>query len=250
MHAAPPLAIAPARGLLRSSAMPTSIKQLPSAERPRERLRASGSAALSDVELVAVIFGGDLACAGEVVARLGGAVGIGRALVAELCEVPGVGPARACQIRAAVELGARAVAAAADPGLPLRSAAQVRELLRDLVHVEQEELHVLALDARHRLVGRFVAARGQANVVLVSPRDVFRRLLREGASGAIFAHNHPSGDPAPSEDDVRLTERLRAGGELLGVPLIDHVILASEGCFSFTQGCLAREPGLRRGGGM
>jgi DNA repair protein RadC len=107
--------------------------------------------------------------------------------------------------------------------------------LADMAALEQEELHVLALDGRHRPLARHVVARGSLNVVHVSPRDVFRRLLRESAAGAIVAHNHPSGDPTPSEDDVDLTRRLHAAGDTVGVPLLDHLVIASGGFHSFAE---------------
>jgi DNA repair protein RadC len=139
-----------------------------------------------------------------------------------------------------MELGGRAADSEAARALPMRCAAQVREHLRGLVSLEQEEMHVLALDARNRLLSDFVVARGGLNVVHVSPRDVFRRLMREGAASAILAHNHPSGDPLPSADDVELTNRLRDVGALVGIPILDHIILGADGHFSFSDGQVIR----------
>jgi DNA repair protein RadC len=220
--------------------MSIGIKQLPSSQRPRERMLTAGPGALSDVELVALLLGGDLGCAGEVVARLGGAAGIRRAVLGELCEIPGVGVARACQIRAAVELGFRAAGAAPDPEAQVHTPAAAHATLRELSRLEQEELHVLGLDARHRAACRFAAARGALNVVHVAPRDVYRRLLREGAAAAIVAHNHPTGDVAPSEEDVLLTRRLRAAGELVGLPLVDHLIIGADAYYSFSENRIVR----------
>ena len=213
----------------------SAIKQLPPSERPRERLLHAGREALSEVELVALLLGGDLRCAADVVSALGGARGLRRAHLGELRALRGVGEARACTLVAALELGRRAGEANADPAPRVPNPAAAAALLADLATLEQEELHVLALDGRHRVVARFVAARGSLNVVHVSPRDVFRRLVREGAAATIVAHNHPGGDPAPSPDDVELTRRLQAAGDLVAVPLIDHVVVATGGFYSFSE---------------
>lgn len=215
--------------------MAVSIKHLPESERPRERLLQAGREALSDVELVALVIGGDLGCAATVVRGLGGARGIHRAVLGELLLLPGVGVARACQLLAALELGRRAQGASEDLGAPLRTPADGVARFRDMTLLEQEELHVIGLDSRHRQITRFVAARGSLNAVHVSTRDVFRRLLREGAAAAIVAHNHPSGDPAPSPADLDLTHRLRAAGELVGVPLLDHLVIGCQGFHSFAD---------------
>jgi DNA repair protein RadC len=215
----------------------SQLKRLPSADRPRERLLEVGREALSDVELVALVIGGDLDCAAALVAALGGAVGLRRAFASELRAVPGIGTARACQLLAALELGRRAMRTSPSGAVPsLRGPAQAAEHLVDLALLEQEELHVIGVDSRHRPLGRFLAARGSLNVVHVAPREVFRRLVRDGAAAAIVAHNHPSRDPAPSVEDGELTARLRAAGELVGIPLLDHLVIAEAGYHSFTDG--------------
>lgn len=219
-----------------------SIKRLPPTDRPRERLHALGPTCLTDTELVALVLGGDLHTATEIVGRVGGASGIRRGAVGQLRDVPGVGEARACQIVAALELGARSASRSDDRTGPLNTPPRAYDVLRDLARLDVEELHVLALDGRHRLITRFLAARGSQNVVHVSPRDIFRRLLRDGAMGAVLAHNHPSGDPVPSEDDILLTSRLKDAGELVGVRVLDHMIIAAEGWFSITSARIFREP--------
>ncbi len=216
-----------------------SIKYLPLEERPRERLRHAGRKALSDTELVSLVLGGDLDCAQRLVSQFGGAWGLRRALPRELEQIRGIGGAKASQLIAAIELGVRSTfrrEQRAGPGRTiLRSPAQVAELLGEMGSLDQEELHALGLDTRHRLLGRFVVARGTANVVHVSPREIFQRLLREGAAALIIAHNHPSGDPAPSEEDAQLTERIRHAGDLVGIPLIDHLVVTSRGYHSFAD---------------
>jgi len=220
--------------------MPITIKQLPPSDRPRERLRHAGEAALSDVELITLLFGGNLDLATAIVARVGGAAGLRRAVVGELCAIPGVGVARACQLRAAVELGLRAAAAGGPTDAPLTHPWQAHERLRGLARLEHEELHAIALDSRHRVLAQYPAASGALNVVHLTPRDVFRRAIREGAASVIVAHNHPSGDVLPSEDDVALTRRLRTAGELVGVALLDHLIVAGDAWYSFSEGRMGR----------
>jgi DNA repair protein RadC len=211
------------------------IKLLPPLDRPRERLLSAGTRALGDVELVSILFGGNLECAAAVVRAMGSVRGLARAGLVELCEVPGVGEARACQLHAALELGRRALVEPVARGEIIRTPAQVVALCTDLMMLEEEELHVLALDARHRMITRFLAARGALNAVHVAPRDLLRRLVRESAAAMILAHNHPSGDPEPSPEDIELTRRLHASGQLLGVPLLDHLVITRDGFYSFAD---------------
>ncbi len=225
--------------------MDLTIKQLPAPDRPRERLLSVGPTYLTDTELISLVLGGDVATAARVLARVGSAPALRRLAIGELTQIPGVGVARASQLLAAIELGARSVATASSTEArtrALRTPPDAHEVLRDLSRLEVEELHVLALDARHRLMVRFCIARGSMNVVHVSPRDLFRRLLREGAVATLVAHNHPTGDPIPSEDDLNLTARLRAAGELVGVALLDHLIIAADGYYSCTAQRVFREP--------
>jgi DNA repair protein RadC len=128
-------------------------------------------------------------------------------------------------------------------------AAAVRVLAPALAALATEELHVLALDAKNRVIGRVQIARGQPNRVMVSAREVFRPLVALGAVSAIVAHNHPSGDPAPSAADRELTARLQVAGELLGVALVDHLVLGRRGHFSFAEegACTRPRPKRRRG---
>lgn len=216
--------------------MNLSIKHLPVTDRPRERLLSVGPTSLTDTELVSLVFGGDLRAAANVIAACGGACGIRRATVGELCEIPGVGPSRASQLQAALELGARSAVAEPDRTEIIRTPPQARQHLRELERMDQEELHVLALDGRHRMLVRFCVARGAMNVVHVSPRDLYRRVIREGGVAAVIAHNHPTGDPLPSEDDLQLTARLRAAGEVLGVSLLDHLIITPDSYYSISAG--------------
>jgi DNA repair protein RadC len=213
----------------------TLIKQLPEAERPRERLLRTGERALSDAELVALVWGSGLDRAGDLVGRYGGVAGLLRAGIGELCELPGIGIARATQLRAALELGRRAHLPPPVPGKLLRTPEDAVVCLGDMVGLEEEEFHVLALDGRHRIQSRFVAARGSRNMVQVVPRDVLRRVLRESASAIVVAHNHPSGDPTPSPEDRDLTHRLYEGCHAVGIALLDHLVIGRTGFHSFWE---------------
>src|SRR5712692_9612722 len=175
------------------------------------RMAAVGATALSDAELVAGVIGGSDAAvrAQQVLAEVGGAVRLAQAGVAELARSARLGELRACRLKAALELGRRAIDQPLERGAPIRSAADVDARLRGrLVGLEQEELHVLGLDTLHRVVVHFVAGVGGVNQVYASPRDVFRPLVREAAHAAIVVHNHPSGLADPSGADAELTLEL------------------------------------------
>jgi DNA repair protein RadC len=205
---------------------------------PRERLLFLGAEQLNDDELLALVLGSGAA---KPLARLlldtaGGPIGLRRTGAHALCQLPGLGPARVCQLKAALELGRRALMPEPLSGLHVRTAADIAELLRvELASGEQEAIHVLGLDARHRIRCRHVAAIGQVDRVHVSLADIFRPLVREGMAAALVAHNHPSGEPTPSEPDRELTYRMAQVGHLLGIPLLDHVVVARSGHYSFAE---------------
>ncbi|MCA9531956.1 MAG: DNA repair protein RadC [Myxococcales bacterium] len=209
-------------------------------EGPRERLAHRGAGSLSDAELVAILCGtGTTREPVEVLAvrlldRAGGLAGLERATVAELSQLAGVGPGKASRLVAAIELGRRALGTPIRRGEALGSSEAVDRALRPrLARAPVERFIALGLDARNRPIAEFVVSKGGRSSCPVEPADVFRELVRVSASAVIFVHNHPSGEPSPSLDDARLTERLRAAGVLLGVRVLDHVIIADRGYFSF-----------------
>lgn len=216
----------------------TSFRLRAPHERPRERLMFLGPAALGDDEILALVLGSGAALplARRLLELSGGPTGLSRAGVHELCDLPGLGPARACQLKAALELGRRSMLPSPLAGLHVRRAADVADLLRlELGQGEQEAVHVFGLDARHRIRCRHIAAVGQVDRVQVSLADVFRPLVREGMAAVLVAHNHPSGEPLPSPQDRRLTVRMAQVGNLLGISLLDHVIVARDGYYSFSD---------------
>jgi len=207
---------------------------------PRERLLASGPAALSDAELVALVLGTGSA---RLSARAAALALVERASIPELAWAspeelsgrPGLGPARAAALAAAFELGRRGAWSPPRRGERLLEPSRVAELMRPLAHADRECFHVVLLDVRGRLIRAERVAEGSLTQCPVSPRDALRPAVREGAHGVIFVHNHPSGDPSPSAEDADLTERLRAAAELVGLMARDHVIVASSGYFSFVE---------------
>jgi DNA repair protein RadC len=210
--------------------------------RPRERLLAEGARALSDAELLAVLLGAGTAGQGvidvaqAILGRAGGLAGLARAPMDLLLGVSGVGQARGCAIQAALELGRRTVGERPVRGRRINTAAEVWTHLRArLGSCSVEEFWALALDVRQRVLWEACMARGSLTGVDVHPRDVFRPLIRDGAAAVIFCHNHPSGDPSPSRQDLDLTWRLRDVGELVGITVLDHVVVGAEGYTSLAD---------------
>jgi DNA repair protein RadC len=207
---------------------------------PRERLAREGAAALSDVELLALLLGTGakelpvLELARRILSESGGLKRLSRRGLGELAAELGLGPTKAGRLIAAFELGRREAARPPDRRARLTSSRDVVSWLGPrFAEAEVEHFVVVPVDARHRPMGLLEIGRGGMTSCSVSPADVYRRLLREAAPAVIFVHNHPSGAPDPSPDDLALTERLTLAGELLGVQVLDHVILAREGHFSF-----------------
>ncbi len=219
-----------------------ALLALAAEDRPRERLLSQGPAALSDAELVAVLLGSGrqgqsaLEVAHALLGHLQDLRGLAEASEAELCLQPGVGPARAAVIRAALELGRRVTGSRPERGRHLGNASDVWTHYRARLAVSPvEEFWMLALDVRHRVQFESCVARGSLTGVEVHPRDVFRTLIRAAAASVIFCHNHPSGDPSPSRQDMELTTRLRQVGELCGISVLDHVVVASGGFVSLAE---------------
>ncbi len=202
---------------------------------PREKLRAHGASALSDAELLALVLGSG-------VARRS-ALRIGRMLArrppAELAGwsagrwllVRGVGPARAAALAAAFELGRRSVDGGATSPV-IRGPDDVLGQVRDLVRARKEHFVVLLLNARHEVQARETVSVGSLNASIVHPREVFQPAIVHSAASVVLVHNHPSGDPEPSEEDLEITRRLMQVGELVGIAVLDHVIVASRGVVS------------------
>ncbi|GMV11656.1 MAG TPA: DNA repair protein RadC [Gemmatimonadaceae bacterium] len=220
-----------------------SIKELPSGERPRERLASHGATRLSAIELLAIVLGtgrggqSAIELAHGVLARSGGSL---RRIASEplgmLTSVGGIGRARAVAIHAALELGRRMVNETRQEGMAVRSPRDVYRLFGPrLEDLPVEEFHVAVLDSQHRVERDITITRGILNSSLVHPREVFREAIAERAAALILVHNHPSGDPTPSPDDRMVTEQLVAAGRLLDIPVHDHVIVGRGRYTSFAE---------------
>ncbi|HEX9104975.1 MAG TPA: DNA repair protein RadC [Polyangia bacterium] len=195
----------------------------------------SPPAQLGDSELLALALDRSLSTAASLMSRFGGVHGLARASIAELAHAR-VPPRRARQLHAALELGRRTIAQPLQRGVALADAAHAEQhMWSRLAHRDQEELHVIGLDVRHRIIVEFVAAIGSVAEVQIDPRDVYRPLLHDNAAAAIVVHNHPSGATSPSESDLSLTRQLVAAGDVLGVELLDHIIVARDGVYSFAR---------------
>lgn len=212
-------------------------------DRPRERLNTLGPAALSDAEILALLLGTGgaglsvLELSARVLADVGGPAGLARITERELALIPGMGPAKAAEVVAALELGRRASRALAGARPQIMCAADAAAVLKPrLAHLDREESLVLVLDRRHRLLREASVGTGGVAHSPMEAREVFAAALREpGAAAVLVAHNHPSGDPTPSPDDVLVTRRLRSGADLLGLEFLDHIIVASSGCASLVE---------------
>ena len=222
-------------------------------DRPRERLRRLGAAALSDAELLALVLGtgagGDdaLTVARRLLARTGGLVCFTAAGMAELEAVPGIGGARAAQLRALGEIGIRVATRPLRAGERLLTGDQVyRAYGPRLRHERREVFLCIALDAKRRVLAEHCVAQGHLTGVEVHPRELYRGLVRESASAAVVVHNHPSGDPTPSPDDVILTRRLWQAGLVVGIELLDHIVVGDGRFVSMrADGALGLDGGAR-----
>lgn len=208
------------------------IKEMPTSERPRERLIHYGAGALSTTELLAIVLRSGmkgqnvLELAQSLLVRFGGLRGLARADARELAATKGMGEAKASQVLAALELGKRLSLESPAERPQIQSPRDVVNLLQaDMALLEQEHLRVLLLDTKNRVQAVKTVYVGRLDGVDVRLGDLFREAVRVGAATMVVAHNHPSGDPTPSREDVHITEQIRRAGDLLGIALLDHVII-------------------------
>jgi DNA repair protein RadC len=211
-------------------------------DRPREKLQRMGAGSLGDNELLAIVLGHGRArttaldMANAVLAATDGVHGLVRTRHDELRAIPGIGSARAAQILAAVELGRRTLTRPIRDRVQIKSARSAAELLLPQYgNRPVEQFGVLLLDTKHRVLRTVVLSVGTLDASIVHPRDVFGAAAAAGAAALVLFHNHPSGDPKPSDDDVELTRRLAMVGVLMGIDVIDHLILADVRYYSFKE---------------
>jgi DNA repair protein RadC len=211
-------------------------------DRPREKLERLGAAALGDNELLALVLGNGsrefsaLELANRLLGHARGLHGLTRSGAGELRRVAGIGRARAAQVVAAVELGRRTLVRGAEDRPRLTSPRQLAAyLLPQFGAINVEQFGIVMLDTKHRVIGAKILSMGSLDTTVVHPREVFREAAAASASAIVLFHNHPSGDPTPSTDDLVLTTRMVNAGDIMGIEVVDHVILADQRYYSLVE---------------
>ncbi|MER2597949.1 MAG: DNA repair protein RadC [Caldilineales bacterium] len=211
------------------------IRDLPSSERPRERLLHYGAGALSSAELLAIILrvgsSGEnvVRVAEKLLARHEGLPGLAQATVQEMCAERGMGEAKAAQVKAALELGRRLLVAAPHERPQVRAPGDAANLLMaEMSLLTQEHLRTVLLDTRNRVISIPTVYIGSLNSTSVRVGEVFREAIRTNSAAMIVVHNHPSGDPSPSPEDVQITRRLSEAGSLLSIEVLDHLVIGRQ----------------------
>jgi len=223
------------------------IADMPTGDRPRERLAHNGAGALSNAELLAIIL--RVGSGGENVLNLSqrllnthGLIGLSRKSVAELSCEKGLGTAKIVQIKAAFELGRRLMLYAPDERPQIRAPADAANLLMcEMSLLEQEQFRVMLLDTRNRVLATPTVYAGSLNSAMVRVGEVFREAIRQNSAAIIVAHNHPSGDPSPSPEDVNVTREIIRAGQLLDIEVLDHLIIGQQRFVSLKERGLAFE---------
>lgn len=209
------------------------IKAMPLNERPRERMQQEGPQALSSAELIGILLSSGT--------HKMSAVELGRLIVShqpeglaflkncsieELCAIKGVGNAKACQILAAIELGKRISATDRNQRYKIKNPEDISRLvMEDLRFLQKEKFYILLLNTKHEVLHREEISVGSLNASIVHPREVFLAAIKKSCSAIILVHNHPSGDPTPSKEDILITKRLVDAGRIIGISVLDHVII-------------------------
>ncbi len=211
------------------------INELPACERPRERLKENGAAGLSNSELLAVILRTGthsenvLGLANRLLARFGGLTGLSRASFGELCKEHGVGQAKAAQLKASLELGRRLVSTQPEEKTAIRSPQDAANLVMpDMAALQQEHLRVILLNSKNQMIAVDEVYKGSVNASTIRTSELFRSAVRENCPAVIVVHNHPSGEPEPSSDDIAATEHILKGGKALDIEVLDHLIIGNQ----------------------
>jgi len=214
---------------------PLMIRDLHAADRPRERLQQHGASALSNAELLAIML--RIGVAGEsalqmaqrLLATYRGLAGLARASFGELAQEHGIGTAKTAQMLAAMELGRRLLIASPDERPQITSPADAANLLMpEMGLLEQEHLRVMVLDTKHHVLASPTVYVGNVNTSVIRVSELFREAVKLNCAAIIVAHNHPSGDPTPSPDDVRVTEQIVQGGKVLDIEVLDHLVIGRQ----------------------
>lgn len=221
-----------------------TVRDLPISERPRERLLRFGADKLSSQELLALVIGRGVSkksvmtIAQELVVKFGSIQGISHATIEELSHIKGIGTAKAAQLKASFELGKRQELEK-EPlyeGYDIKDPQSVvRAVGATIKDKAKEHFKLILLNTRNKIIGISTISVGTLNASLVHPREVFKEALVHSASSVILAHNHPSGDTEPSEEDIKITRRLSEAGKIMGIEVIDHIIITTHGYSSLKE---------------
>lgn len=218
------------------------IKDLPEEMRPRERLFSEGAEALSTPELLAILLrtGTSAISAVELATFLlgstGGLAGLLESSAHELCDIKGMGMAKTAQVKAALELGRRLSAESFGPRKVIKTPLDVHNLLKDKMrYYDREYFKAVLLDTKHQVISVDIISIGSLDASLVHPRELFKNSIKKSAAAIILAHNHPSGDPTPSGEDMEVTRRLVKAGDIVGIQILDHVIIGKGGFVSLKE---------------
>ena len=221
-----------------------TVHDLPRQERPRERLQKLGSEALSAQELLALVLGRGvsgksvMSIAQELISTFGSVKGVSEATIEELAAIKGIGTAKAAQLKASFELGKRqelekeSPYEAYDITDPQTVVKAIRSSIKDKA---KEHFKLIILNTRNKIITITNVSTGTLSASLVHPREVFRDAIRYSASSVVLVHNHPSGDPEPSEEDLRITRRLVDAGKIIGIDVLDHIIIGKDKFTSFKE---------------
>lgn len=218
------------------------IKDWPKEERPRERLLKEGAETLSNAQLLAILLrtgseqGDVLQLAITLLKTFSPLDQLVHASVSELCAIKDIGPAKAAQLKAAIELGRRTFRTSDVEGLVISKSEDVFQYFSPLLRgLRKECFRIILLNQKNKVMRDVTVSEGSLTATVVHPREVFQAAVRDSAASVIFLHNHPSGDPTPSSEDKKMTKRLVSAGELMGIPVLDHVIMGSKSYFSFAD---------------
>jgi DNA repair protein RadC len=219
-----------------------TVHDLPKPERPRERLKKFGPEALSAQELLALIIGRGVSkksvmtIAQELLIKFGNIKAISEATIEELSQIKGIGLAKAAQIKACFELGKRQDLEPELKDFDIKKPHDVVKAIRAGIQDKaKEHFKLIVLNTRNKIIGISNISTGTLNTSLVHPREVFKDAIIKNAASVVLAHNHPSGDTEPSENDLTITKRLVEAGKILGIEVLDHIIITKTGFFSFKE---------------
>lgn len=208
------------------------LRDLPDEERPRERMLRYGAGVLSQTELLAILLRtgtrneSAIHMAQRLLAEIGGIRGIMDLSLDELTKMKGIGPAKAVQIKAGIELGQRLAKARTPEARIIRSPRDAADqVMEELRYLQKEHFVCLFLNTKNHIIAQETLSVGSLNASIVHPREVFRAAIKCSSASIVCVHNHPSGDPSPSPEDIRMTERLCRAGEIVGIDVLDHIVI-------------------------